>query len=145
MAQRKTWRMLADEGILQVRADRQTHRPYGLQGGGPGAYGRNVLDPGMATETGLHAKLTMTLRRGQVFRHDLPGAGGHGDALTRDLALVSRDLRDGLVTIEGAARDYGVIAQGDPPEIDLAATETLRAKLKISRKPLPAVAWEPAA
>ena len=30
MSQRKTWRMLADEGILQVRADRQTHRPYGL-------------------------------------------------------------------------------------------------------------------
>ena len=28
MSQRKTWRMLADEGILQVRADRQTHRPY---------------------------------------------------------------------------------------------------------------------
>ena len=48
MAQRKTWRMLADEGILQVRADRQTHRPYGLQGGGPGAPGRNVLDPGLA-------------------------------------------------------------------------------------------------
>ena len=39
MSQRKTWRMLADEGILQVRADRQTHRPYGLQGGGPGARG----------------------------------------------------------------------------------------------------------
>ena len=26
MAQRKTWRMLADEGILQVRADRQAFR-----------------------------------------------------------------------------------------------------------------------
>ena len=50
MSQRKTWRMLADEGILQVRADRQTHRPYGLQGGGPGAPGRNVLDPGLPTE-----------------------------------------------------------------------------------------------
>ena len=48
MAQRKTWRMLAEEGILQVRADRQTHRPYGLQGGGPGAPGRNVMDPGLA-------------------------------------------------------------------------------------------------
>jgi N-methylhydantoinase B len=80
-----------------------------------------------------------------VFRHDLPGAGGHGDALTRDVALVARDLRDGLVTIGGAARDYGVIARGDPPEIDLAATETLRAKLRSSRKPLPSVAWEPAA
>jgi len=145
MSQRKTWRMLADEGILQVRADRQTHRPYGLQGGGPGAFGRNVLDPGLPTEQTLHAELTMTLRRGQVFRHDLPGAGGHGDALARDLALVSKDLRDGLVTIEGAARDYGVIARGDPPEIDVAATKTLRIQLRATRKPLPMVAWEPAA
>ena len=63
MSQRKTWRMLADEGILQVRADRQTHRPYGLYGGGPGASGRNMLDPGMPTEEKLHAKLTMTLRK----------------------------------------------------------------------------------
>ena len=145
MSQRKTWRMLADEGILQVRADRQTHRPYGLQGGGPGAFGRNILDPDLPSERKLHAKLTMTLRKGQVFRHDLPGAGGHGDALSRDLSLVAKDLRDGLVSIEGAARDYGVVAAGDPPEIDLAATETLRAHLRATRTPLPAVAWEPAA
>ena len=145
MSQRKTWRMLADEGILQVRADRQTHRPYGLGGGGPGAFGRNVLDPGLPTEEKLHAKLTRTFRRGQVFRHDLPGAGGHGDALIRDLALVAKDLRDGLVTIEGAARDYGVVAHGEPPSIDEAATADLRAQLGKTRKPLPDVAWEPAA
>jgi N-methylhydantoinase B len=145
MSQRKTWRMLADEGILQVRADRQTHRPYGLQGGGPGAFGRNILDPGLPTEEKLHSKLTMTLRRGQVFRHDLPGAGGHGDALSRDLTLVAKDLRDGLVTMEGAARDYGVVARGDPPEIDLDATKALRVRLRAERRPLPAVAWEPAA
>jgi N-methylhydantoinase B len=144
MSQRKTWRMLADEGILQVRADRQTHRPYGLQGGGPGAAGRNVLDPGLPSEEKLHAKLTMTLRKGQVFRHQLPGAGGWGDALERDLALVAKDLRDGLVTIEGAARDYGVVARGDPPEIDAAATEKLRAELRRRRGRLPNVAWEAA-
>jgi N-methylhydantoinase B len=144
MAQRKTWRMLADEGILQVRADRQTHRPYGLQGGGPGAPGLNVLDPGAATEEKLHAKLTMNFRHGQVFRHELPGAGGWGDALVRDLALVAKDLRDGLVTIEAAAHDYGVVARCDPPVIDAAATEVLRAKLRATRKPLPNVAWLPA-
>jgi N-methylhydantoinase B len=142
MSQRKTWRMLADEGVLQVRADRQTHRPYGLYGGGPGAAGRNMLDPGLPTEQKLHAKLTMTLRRGQLFRHELPGAGGWGDALERDLAFVAKDLRDGLVTIEGAARDYGVVAHGDPPEIDGAATETLRTKLRITRGRLPDVSWE---
>jgi N-methylhydantoinase B len=135
MSQRKSWRMLADEGILQVRADRQTHRPYGLQGGGPGAAGRNLLDPGLSSEEKLHAKLTMTLRKGQVFRHELPGAGGWGDALTRDLSLVAKDLRDGLVTIEGAARDYGVVARGDPPMIDAAASMELRARLRTRSGP----------
>jgi N-methylhydantoinase B len=145
MAQRKTWRMLADEGVLQVRADRQTHRPYGLYGGGPGTPGLNAMNPGTATETKLHAKLTMTLRRGDVFRHELPGAGGWGPALDRDLALVARDLRDGLVTSVAAARDYGVVAHGDPPVIDEAATETLRTRLRAERAPLPDVALEPAA
>jgi N-methylhydantoinase B len=145
MAQRKTWRMLADEGILQVRADRQTHRPYGLQGGGPGAFGLNVMNPGSDSETKLHAKLTMNLKRGEIFRHELPGAGGWGPALDRDLDMVARDLRDGLVSIEAAARDYGVVAAGDPPVIDVTATEMLRARLRVERKPLPAVAWEPAA
>jgi N-methylhydantoinase B len=145
MSQRKTWRMLADEGILQVRADRQTHRPYGLYGGGPGAAGRNMLDPGLPTEQRLHGKLTMTLRKGQVFQHELPGAGGWGDALERDVALVAKDLRDGLVTLAGAARDYGVVARGDPPEIDMAATEVLRRTLRTTRGRLPDVAWHGAA
>ena len=41
-------------------------------------------------------------------------------------------MRDGYVTIEGAARDYGVVVRGDPdrdPEglvLDPAATERLR-------------------
>src|SRR6201994_868088 len=133
MSQRKTWRMLADEGILQVRADRQTHRPYGLYGGGPGAAGRNVLDPGLPTEERLHAKLTTTLRKGQMFRHELPGAGGWGGPLDRDLSLVAKDLRDGLVTVEGAARDYGVVAHGDPPAVDATATGTLRDRLRQAR------------
>ena len=128
MSQRKTWRMLADEGILQVRADRQTHRPYGLQGGGPGVPGSNMLDPGLPTERKLPGKLTMTLRKGQVFRHELPGAGGWGEALQRDLAAVARDLRDGLVTTEGAARDYGVAVDTAAWAVDEAETARLRTR-----------------
>ena len=126
-AMRRTWRMLAEEGILQVRADRQTHRPYGLAGGGEGAAGRNLLNPDTSAEQVLHAKLTMTFRAGEVFRHQLPGGGGFGDPLARDPAAVAKDLRDGLVTIAGAARDYAVVARGDPPEVDAAATTALRA------------------
>jgi N-methylhydantoinase B len=64
--------------------------------------------------------------------------------LDRDLDLVARDLRDELVTPEAAGRDYGVVVAGDRPVIDVAATEALRTRLRSERKPLPAVAWEPA-
>ncbi|MGH7041463.1 MAG: hydantoinase B/oxoprolinase family protein, partial [Acetobacteraceae bacterium] len=107
-ALRRTWRMLADEGILQVRADRQTHRPYGLRGGKPGAAGRNVLNPGTPEEVLLPSKITRTFRRGEVFRHDLPGGGGWGEPRERDPAAVAKDVRDGLVTPEGAVRDYEI-------------------------------------
>jgi N-methylhydantoinase B len=139
---RRTWRMLEGEGMLQVRADRATHRPYGLWGGGPGAPSRNVLNPGDGG-TKLHAKLTMTLRRGEVFRHELPGAGGWGCPLSRDLDAVAKDLRDGLVSCEGAARDYGVVASGDPPVIDAGASEVLRGRLRAERPKAPDVAWLP--
>ena len=93
MSQRKTWRMLADEGILQVRADRQTHRPYGLYGGGPGAAGRNMLDPGLPTEQKLHGETdddpaqgpgvpprTARCRRLGRCARARPGAGRQGPA-----------------------------------------------------------------
>jgi N-methylhydantoinase B len=142
MAQQRTWRMLAEEGILQVRSDRHTHLPYGLQGGGPGTASQNTLNPGDG-ETPLDAKLTMTLRAGEVFRHRLPGAGGWGDPLARDLAAVARDLRDGLVSIDGAARDYGVVAAGDPPAVDADASAALRGRLRGERGKAPEVAWRP--
>ena len=49
-----------------------------------------------------------------MLRYVNNGGGGWGDPLTRDPELVKRDVRDGYVTIEGAARDYGVVVQGDP-------------------------------
>ena len=45
-----------------------------------------------------------------------------------------RDVRDGYVTIEGAARDYGVVVVGDPDEdpeglaVDEEATGRLRTR-----------------
>jgi len=85
----------------------------------------------------------MTLRRDQIFRHELPGAGGWGSPLDRALDAVAKDLRDGLVTIEGAARDYGVVAHGDPPLIDISATEALRGAVARHPPDRAVVAWLP--
>ncbi len=37
------------------------------------------------------------------------GGGGFGDPVTRDAASLARDLAEGYVTPEGAARDYGKV------------------------------------
>ena len=54
------------------------------------------------------------------------GGGGWGQPFRRDPKLVRQDVLDGYVTLEYAARDYGVVLDPQTLEIDAAATETLR-------------------
>jgi N-methylhydantoinase B len=71
-----------------------------------------------------------------VFRYITNGGGGWGDPLEREPDRVLRDVRDEYVSIEGAAREFGVIVVGDPhrdPEglvVDEEATRARRADLK---------------
>ncbi|HJU16409.1 MAG TPA: hydantoinase B/oxoprolinase family protein [Stellaceae bacterium] len=141
---RRDYRFLAEEGILQVRSDRRRFRPYGLYGGGPGRPSMNYLNP-QAENQPLPAKLTMTIRRGDVFRHEVAGAGGWGDPLERDPTLVLHDVRNELVSPEAARRDYGVVIAGAPPAIDEAATRQWREHLRAQRnwQEPPAISWEP--
>jgi N-methylhydantoinase B len=68
-----------------------------------------------------------------IFRYLTNGGGGWGSPLEREPERVLRDVRDGYITVEGAARDYAVVVLGDPdrdPEgltIDREATARLRA------------------
>ncbi|MEE3852997.1 hydantoinase B/oxoprolinase family protein [Gordonia sp. LSe1-13] len=71
-------------------------------------------------------------RPGAVWRYRTAGAGGWGAAKTRDPQRVLRDVRNGYVTVAGAARDYGVVVIGDP-EIDpegLSVDEIATAELR---------------
>jgi N-methylhydantoinase B len=69
-----------------------------------------------------------------VLRYVNSGGGGWGDPFEREPERVMRDVRDGYVTIAGAARDYGVVVVGDPDEdpeglaVDEEATRKLRAR-----------------
>src|SRR5919108_386103 len=88
---KRDYRLLEAEAILQVRSDRRTHRPFGLYGGSPGQPSENYLNPDTENRE-LPSKVTMTIRRGDVFRHVLAGAGGWGDPLERYPELVLRDV-----------------------------------------------------
>ncbi|MGH7416769.1 MAG: hydantoinase B/oxoprolinase family protein, partial [Candidatus Rokuibacteriota bacterium] len=105
---------------------------YGLYGGHPGRPSRNVLNPHGEARV-LPAKITMTINRGDVFRHEQPGPGGWGDPLERDPAAVLRDVRNELVSLAAARDDYGVVIDPNRLTVDEAATVRLRANIRAAR------------
>jgi N-methylhydantoinase B len=143
---RRDYRFLEHEGMLQVRSDRRDHRPFGLYGGSPGQPSENYLNPETDHRL-LPSKLTMTIRKGDVFRHVLAGGGGWGDPLERDPHAVLRDVRNEFLSADRAKSDYGVVVDTATWRVDAEATERLRTKIGNARGwcDLPKVQWhEPA-
>ncbi|MNU08527.1 hypothetical protein D3C72_2546090 [compost metagenome] len=68
----------------------------------------------------------LTVRPGERVINVNPGGGGYGDPLRRSVAAVLDDLRNGLVSAEGARLEYGVIVDADG-HLDEAATRAARA------------------
>ena len=118
---RRDYRFLEEEGVLQIRNDRCTFRPFGLHGGKPGKQGRNVFNPDTAREA-MTSKVTRPIHRSDVFRYETPGAGGWGDPLERDPRRVLVDVRNEYVSPEGARADYGVVIDVETWRVDAAAT-----------------------
>jgi N-methylhydantoinase B len=127
---RREFRLLEEEeATLQVRSDRRRFRPYGLAGGRPGRPSMNVLVRDGETLP-LPSKLTTSLRRGEIFRQEVAGAGGWGDPLDRDPTLVLRDVRNGFVSLAAARAEYGVAIDAASWTVDAAATASLRANVR---------------
>ena len=85
-------------------ADRTEYAAPGLLGGQAGATGEVSMENGAR----LHAKALMDLNAGEVVHVDLPGGGGYGDPLKRDIEKVRWDVIDGYITPEEAENKYGV-------------------------------------
>ena len=102
----RQYRLLAESAVLQLRAYRHEHPPYGLFGGGPAASSRNLIDRGLGFEV-LPAKVTLEIGKDTVIRHEQAGGGGWGDPQRRAPAAIETDIANGKVTPEAAAKDYG--------------------------------------
>jgi N-methylhydantoinase B len=138
MGFRRDYRFVENEAILQVRSDRRAFRPFGLYGGSPAKPSLNIVNP-QTEHRVVPAKVTMTIRGGDVYRHELPGGGGWGDPLERDPMRVLRDVRNGLVTPGSARAHYGVVVDTEHWKIDEVATGSLRAERRARRAPT----WPP--
>ena len=102
--------------------DRVIHPPRGRDGGGPGAVGTIGLQSGQA----LKGKGRQTVPSGERLVLQMPGGGGLGEASSRDLAAISRDVANGFVSVQAAKDLYKVVIDADG-KIDAEATSKLRA------------------
>ncbi|EJN19825.1 N-methylhydantoinase B/acetone carboxylase, alpha subunit [Pseudomonas sp. GM78] len=68
----------------------------------------------------------LTAQPGERVINVNPGGGGYGNPLRRPVASVAEDVRNGLVSREGARLEYGVVIDSHG-QVDDAATSTLRA------------------
>jgi len=123
---RRSYRILADEALLQMRTDRVRFQPYGLSGGAPGGRSRNFMEIGNE-RTVLPGKITTRIARGTLIIHEQAGAGGFGDPLLRDPDEVREDLIDGKITTAYALEHHGVVF-GPHGVLDTGATAKLRSE-----------------
>ena len=65
---------------------------------------------------------------GSVFVQQAGGGGGYGDPHRRVASQVADDVKNELISIESARADYGVVIDAKTFEVDVEATEALRAK-----------------
>ncbi|HTM06768.1 MAG TPA: hydantoinase B/oxoprolinase family protein [Verrucomicrobiae bacterium] len=84
--------------------DRTKYPAPGLLGGRSGMAGEFVLNNGARP----NPKSQIDLDDRQSVHLNLPGGGGYGEPFERDPEVVRRDVIDGYVTPEAAARYYGV-------------------------------------
>jgi N-methylhydantoinase B len=119
-------RMLADNVSFARYADRHTHAPFGLFGGKEGSKGLFLLNPGAENEKRLKSKGLDTLSQGDLISLRMPGAGGYGDPLVRDLDLIDRDLKDGKISPECTESDYQVVLDRSGQSVDHARTHKKR-------------------
>jgi N-methylhydantoinase B len=107
---RKVYRLLADQTIT-VLADRIRTPPWGVLEGEPGRNGRYAVE-GEGGERPLRSKSTTYAQEGEAMVIESTAGGGYGPPNKRDPEVIERDLQNGYITPEKAARCFPGVEGG---------------------------------
>ncbi|WKD60365.1 Acetophenone carboxylase delta subunit [Corynebacterium ciconiae DSM 44920] len=128
-----------DRSVMSYCCDRSRSVTWGINGGLPSNPQGVWLNRGTEDERYLGALFSgVQVGPGDSFERPSSGGGGYGDPLERDPKAVLEDVIDGYVSVERAAKDYGVVvrvidADIDKYEIDDTATADLRKEQRSTR------------
>lgn len=129
----------AERTVMSYCCDRARSITWGIRGGLPSIPHGVWLNRGTADERFLGSVFSsVPVGPGDTFSRPSAGGGGYGDPLRRDPAAVLEDVIDGYVSVERAAKDYGVVvevvdAEVDDYRLDEAATAALREEVAARR------------
>ena len=121
-------------GEIAIHDDRDRSQPWGILGGLPGASSTKKLVRTDGSEEVLASKISrVPVGKGDILIYRTAGGGGWRDPLDRPVETIWKDVRNGLVSIEKAQNDYGVILDAADLAIDSEATENLRNEMREKR------------
>ena len=130
----------ADSTVISYICDRERAIVWGIEGGLPSMpHGLTLTRAGAERPEWLGSVFSdVKIGSGDAFSRPTAGGGGFGDPLLRKPAMVCEDVADGYVSVERAAKDYGVAirtidAELAAYEVDEAATEAMRARIRAAR------------
>jgi N-methylhydantoinase B len=130
----------AERTVISYICDRERAVVWGIEGGLPSIpHGLSITRANAAKEEWLGSVFSdVPIGQGDIFSRPTAGGGGFGDPLQRDPAAVLQDVADDYVSVERAARDYGVVIKVIDAEIcdyaiDEAATRAARETIRGQR------------
>lgn len=116
-------------GIISIHDDRWFTHPWGVNGGAPGERSKKILRRADGSEEVLPSKCDgIEVFDGDKLDYITWGGGGWGNPLERETSLVALEVKQGLVSSEGAFENYGVKVNDDY-SVDEAATTDRRAEM----------------
>jgi len=123
----KDYRILCDDPILTVDINRAKFPPWGVAGGQNGTLNYLLVIRDGKEIMRVSRLMNQKLKKGDVVSIRTAGGGAWGHAYERDPRLVADDVRKGLVRIDQARDNYGVVVKPETLDVDLDATRRLRA------------------
>ena len=127
------WSLVNEGGpglLMTGPADGQ--KPYSLMSylGGQAGKPNEIYIVRNGERIPVAGKRNVPLLEGDELLHISGGGAGVGDPREREVELVREDVLEGIISLEGARRDYGVVIDPGNLEVDAAATANLRREMK---------------
>ena len=129
----KAQRMLTP-GFITHESERHNDAPWGVFGGHKGAVGKcEIYNAATSDEPReMHSKFHgLHVNKDDVMVYYSPCGGGFGNPLERPAEKVLEDVLDQFYSADHAREAYGVVVDLDSETVDVAATEKLRAEMRV--------------